>query len=162
MYKLILYPLLLVAMLMFYIDQLNQQVALQTYYTAKYALNRATHAAAMQLDKIALADGFLYIDPLQAYEQGRLMLFQNLQLDENGQITSHTFLQNPVKVLHFEVINDNLPLQYDNPQYNIELLIEAPTVIMVVEIYSPGIFSRRNQLKWEIVGSSKIIAPHSF
>jgi len=161
LYKLLLIPLMLVVSLTMYAQQIDQELAMKVYYKGKYAVNRATHAAVQQLDSFRLADGELFIDEDRAFDMAKQYLYANLLFDANGQPTAQSFIQSPIRILLFEVVNadQTFPYQYENPQYGIRLSLHKPAVVLVVALDYSGIFLRNDPVKWNIVGSSQLIAP---
>ncbi len=152
---------MLVVWLTMYAQQLDQELAMKVYYKGKYAVNRATHAAAQQLDKHRLAEGQLFIDEERAIIMAKQYLYQNLLLDENGVPTPQSFLQSPLHIVLFEIINadQQFPYLYDNSQYGIRLQLEQPAVIIVVALKYPSIFLHNDPVEWYVAGSSQLVAP---
>jgi len=148
MYKFIIYPILIVLLLFTSLDQLSNHAALIHYYSYKYAVNRATHAAAMQLDKEALADGHIVIDEYEAQLAARQLLNLNLEKDSY----TITFFE----VVHVE--SENVPYHYVNKQWNIELYLYKPAVILVISTELPHMIKSKPSFLWNIFGTSEVVS----
>lgn len=147
MYKFIIYPLLIVILLYANLDQLHNHASLLQYYKYKYAINRATHAATLQIDRLALAEGLVLIDEEQANIVAHDILSKNLV----GQ---------DYRVVMFEVVqvdSNAAPYHYINRQWDIESYFYEPAVIMVVETTYQHLIPNTNNYNWKIFGTSEVI-----
>lgn len=147
MYKFIVYPFLLLILLYAYVDQLSHHMAYIHYYKMKYALNRAAHAAAMQINEAALANGLIVIDEQAAYDAAQRLLYLNSK-DE------------VYKLVYFTVINDidsDSTYHYVNRQWNIDVMLNKPAVVLVIEATLPHIINTKEPYKWKINGTSEVV-----
>ncbi|MFD2115679.1 hypothetical protein ACFSTH_10700 [Paenibacillus yanchengensis] len=158
MYKLV----LIIAMMSVWITahsiQIEQEMALKTVYLAKQAINRAAHAAAQQLDSSALSEGELRIDEEQAKEVAMLYLQRNLHLNSQGEPLPASFLQNPVKLLVFDIVNaeQSFPYHYVNTAYQYEVWLERPAVIIIGNIIYPQMFRTISSIDWTLKGTAQM------
>lgn len=132
---------------------------MKSYYKVKQAVNRGAHAAALQIDSKALADGVFQIDPIAAKQQAMEIIFQNLLLDEHGTPTEQSFIVEPVRIIHFEVLDAtlNYPYHYELESYNFSTVFYRPAVVIVLHFSYPRIFSINNPVEWNIVGSAQLV-----
>ncbi|WP_240644645.1 hypothetical protein [Paenibacillus paeoniae] len=139
--------------------QVEEELAMKTLTQGKRAINRAAHAAAQQVDKIALSEGVVRIDESAASREAALYLQQNLQLDANGRPLPNSFLRQPVEVLVFEVINsgETFPYRYRNQTYHYEVELRSPGVIMIARVTFPRAFAVLEPIKWEIRGAAELV-----
>lgn len=149
---------MLVVSLMMYAEQLDHELSMKAYYKGKQAVNRATHAGALQLDENLLADGIFTIQPELAAEIAVNYLYANLRLDQDGNPTAQSFLREPIQLVHFKVLDASLdyPYAYTLPQYGYTTIFDRPAVVMVIKMKVPSIFST-NPVEWNIIGSSQLV-----
>lgn len=159
MYKLVLMIAMMSVWLTAHVLQVEEEMAMKTLFQSKRAVNRAAHAAAQQVDKAALGDGIARIDEAMASDTAELYLQRNLHLDENGAPTADSFLENPVEVLVFEVVNaeQSFPFYYRNNTYNYETVLHRPGVILIAKVVHPRRFSVIEPIEWEIKGAAELI-----
>ncbi|KQN96312.1 hypothetical protein [Paenibacillus sp. Leaf72] len=158
MYKLTIIVLMMTIWLMLHVMQTDEEIAMKTLFQGKHALNRAVHAAAQQIDKTALGDGIVRIDPVAAEAAASRYLQGNLQLDAAGKPLGSSFLHDPVKVLVFEVINGEhaFPYQYVNSQYSYEATLRRPGVVMIIKVVNPRVFTVLEPIEWTIKSVSEL------
>lgn len=159
MYKLLIVPLLLVVWLSLYAGGIDQELAMKSYYKGKQAVNRGAHAAALQLDTVALAEGIFQLDPPKARAAAEQMIYRNLSLDESGNPTANSFIRTPVHIVYFEVLDASLsyPYHYRLDSYNFQTTFYRPAVVIVMKLSYPRIFSSNNPVEWNIVGSAQLV-----
>src|SRR5690554_3407968 len=159
MYKLIIYTLLSVFVMMLHALQVDEEVALNQLFQAKYALNRSTHAAAQQLDQDKLAWGILSIDKDNAERTARHYLQQNLNLDVSNMPLPNSFLRAKVEIPIFEVINEqhNFPYVYNNSHYDYSVTLHKPGVIMIIRVVYPRTYTILGPITWEVKGVSEVV-----
>jgi len=159
MYKLLIFPLMLVVWLSLYASGIDQELSMKSYYKGKQAVNRGAHAAALQLDKIALAEGIFQLDPIKARAEAEKMIYRNLSLDETGKPTSQSFIRTPVQIVHFEVLDASLsyPFHYELDSYDFQTTFYRPAVVIVMKLTYPRIFSINNPVEWNIIGSAQLV-----
>jgi hypothetical protein len=158
MYKLVIYFLLSVFFMTMFALQVDEQVSMNTLFRVKHGLNRATHAAAQQLDELKLAQGVMSIH-VQAAEQRAYEYMQtNLQLDLNNMPLQEGFLEAPIDVLVFDVINEDriFPYHYMNDEYNYEVTLERPGVVMIIRVEYPRIYHVIGPITWVVKGAAEI------
>lgn len=158
-YKLLIVPLMLIVWLSLYAGGIDQELAMKSYYKGKQAVNRGAHAAALQLDTAALAEGIFQLDPSKARATAEQMIYRNLALDETGSPTANSFIRAPVDIVHFEVLDASLtyPLHYKLDRYGFQTTFYRPAVIIVMKLSYPRIFSINNPVEWNIIGSAQLV-----
>ncbi|OMF34720.1 hypothetical protein BK133_11990 [Paenibacillus sp. FSL H8-0548] len=160
MYKLLLIVLMMTVWLSIHLLQVEEELAMHTLFQGKHAVNRSAHAAAQQLDSSALAEGVLRLAPDEASGAASLYLRENLKLDEDGTPLPQSFLKHPVKVVVFELVNDEhaFPYTYRNAAYHYEVTLTRPGVIMIVHMVYPRAFQVMEPIEWYIKGAAELVA----
>jgi hypothetical protein len=160
MYKLLLIVLMLSVWLSIHLLQVEEELAMNTLFQGKHAINRSAHAAAQQLDSEALAEGVLRLAPDKAADAALLYLRENLRLDENGFPLPESFLKHPVKVVVFELVNaeHTFPYTYRNAEYQYEVTMTRPGVIIIVHMVYPRAFQVMEPIEWYIKGAAELVA----
>lgn len=158
MHKIVLYMLLLVFFMTLFALQIDEEVSMNTLFRVKHGLNRATHAAAQQLDEQKLAQGIVSIDPQAAEEEAYYYLQSNLQLDMDNVPLQGSFLESPVEVVVLEIINENriFPYHYVNGDYDYEVTLQRPSVIMIIRVEYPRIYHVIGPITWVIKGTAEL------
>lgn len=158
MYKLVLYLLLIVFFMTMLALQIDEEISMNTLFRVKHGLNRATHAAAQQLDEQKLAQGITSIGIQSAVDTAYDYLQTNLQLDVNNIPQQGSFLKSPVEVVVFEVINENreFPYNYVNNDYNYEVTLQRPGVVMIIRVEYPRIYQVIGPIRWYIKGTAEL------
>lgn len=159
MYKLLLIIVMMSVWIAIHLLQVEEELAMKTLFQGKHAINRAAHAAAQQLDPLALSDGVLWIAPDAAELAALQYLSVNLRLDEYGVPLPDSFLKHPVEVLVFEIINENkrFPYTYRNDRYQYEVTLQRPGVIIIAHLVYPRAFSVMKPIEWNIKGAAELI-----
>ncbi|MFD1954317.1 hypothetical protein ACFSL6_09035 [Paenibacillus thailandensis] len=159
MYKLMLIVLMAGLWMTAQALQIDEEMAMQLLDQSKRAVNRAAHAGAQQLDREALAEGRLRIDPAAASDYAMAYLRGNLQLDEAGAPLPNSPLKEPVRVLALDVINDDhsFPYVYRNETYDFEAVLDKPGVVFIVRVAYPRIFAALDPIEWDIKGVSELV-----
>lgn len=159
MYKIILFTLLSVLLVMIYALQVDRELAMHSLFQAKYALNRSTHAAAQQLDEQLLSAGVVSINVADAEEVAHKYLQHNLGLDSSNTPLPDTFLQAAVEVLIFEVVNEqeSFPYTYIHAGFDYEVTIDKPGVIMIIRVVYPRTYNVMGPITWEIKSASEVV-----
>ncbi|MUT68632.1 hypothetical protein [Paenibacillus sp. NEAU-GSW1] len=160
MYKLLLLVLMVTVWMILQLQQVNEEVAMKMLFMGKRAVNRAAHAAALQLDREALSEGILRIDEVAAKAAALSYLAANLRLDANGRPLEASPLREPVEVLIFEIINDDhsFPYVYRSDEYNYEATLRSPGVILIVRMEHPGLSSNAESIGWNIKGVAEHVS----
>jgi hypothetical protein len=158
MYKLVLYLLLITFLMTMFALQLDEEISMNVLFRAKHGLNRATHAAVQQIDEQKLSQGLMSIDSGAAKEKAYEYLQGNLQLDHNNVPLLGSFLESPVDILIFDVINDNhiFPYHYVNSMYNYNVTLERPAVVMIIRVEYPRIYKVMGPITWVIKGAAEL------
>ncbi|XEC94133.1 hypothetical protein AB6A23_22895 [Paenibacillus tarimensis] len=158
MYKLLLVTMLFVVLMLLQALQLDEEMAIQTLFQGKYAVNRAAHAAAQQVDADALSLGALRIDEAEAAAEASRYLSYNLRLDERGEPLPESLLRERAEVLVFDVINGDraFPYLYRSEEYNMEATLQGPGVVMIVRLYYPRAFTVLAPIQWDIKGVAEL------
>lgn len=159
MYKLILVVLMAVACFVLYAVQMDEEAAVQVFFQLKHAVNRAAHAAAQQVDLHHLADGYIIYDEEAARYEAERYLRLNLKLDERLQPTEHSFLKGAVMVRELLLIDDShtFPYHYENAQYDYDVTLYKPGVILIVEAEYDRMFQAIGPIIWQVKGAAEII-----
>ncbi|WP_028609444.1 hypothetical protein [Paenibacillus harenae] len=160
MYKLVLIVMMMSAWGSVHLLQVEEEMAMQTLFLGKHAVNRAAHAAAQQLDPEALGEGVLRIAPGLAEEAAVRFLRGNLLIDSSGAPLPESFLRHPLEVLVFEVINAErtFPYTYRNDVYQYEVTLEQPGIVMIVHVVYPRAFRVLEPIEWNIKGAAELTA----
>lgn len=159
MYKLVLIVAMMTIWLMAHLMQVEEEMAMKTLFQGKHAVNRAAHAAAQQVDKEALGDGIARIDPDAASRAAVEYLRGNLHLDANGMPLERSFLKDPVQVLVFDIVNSDqsFPYSYRNEQYDFQVELKKPGVIVIAKVVFPRAFSVMERVEWNIKGAAELV-----
>lgn len=107
----------------------------------KSANNFATHDAVQLARKDTVNDGMVIVME-EAHDQFLETLQLNLGLDGNMQPKSGSPLQNEVRLVYFEVVDEttsNFPFLYEKPEYRIAKFLNGPAVIAVIETDHPAL-----------------------
>ncbi|GGE01775.1 hypothetical protein [Paenibacillus nasutitermitis] len=160
MYKMVLIMLMMAVWMAMHALQTDEEIAMTALYQGKHAVNRAAHAAAQQVDRVALADGRLHIDEAAAYRNAGRYLQTNLQLNGDGEPLPESMLRDRVEVLVFEVINDDhvFPYTYRNSYYGYTVTLKRPGVVLIVRMIYPRIFNIIEPIEWTIKGTAELVA----
>ncbi|WP_138755179.1 hypothetical protein [Paenibacillus sinopodophylli] len=158
MYKLLLIVVMMSIWLSVHLLQVEEELAMQTLFQGKHAVNRAAHAAAQQVDAAALSEGILRLSPEAAADEAALYLQRNLLLDESGEPVAGSFLKERVEVEVFEVVNadEMFPYTYRNTAYDYEVTLHHPGVILIVHIMYPRGFQIMEPIEWHIKGAAEL------
>ncbi|AJY73855.1 hypothetical protein [Paenibacillus beijingensis] len=158
MYKLLFVIVMMTVWLAAHALQTDQELAVQTLFRGKHAVNRAAHAAAQQLDAAELAEGRLIIDESAASAQAARYLQANLQLDGAGNPLPGSFLKERVEVLAFEVVNGDraFPYTYRSDLYDYDVTLHKPGVVLIVRLAYPRAFQVMEPIEWEIKGTAEL------
>ncbi|MDC3424312.1 peptidase M23 [Aquibacillus sp. 3ASR75-11] len=114
----------------------------------KNALELAVHDAALALDESQLSQGKIVFDQVQAMENLKKSLEDNLELSSGmGYVytpTADSFYQDDFYLEHIEFVDDSnrtFPSVYYNPDYAIIDTLNGPSVIAVLSTTSPRYFA---------------------
>lgn len=160
MYKLLLIVVMMTVWVSIHLLQVEEELAMQALFQGKHAINRAAHAAAQQLDPVALGEGLLQIAPDAAVETAVLYLQANLRLDANGVPLAESFLKDQVELVVFEIVNSDqtFPYTYRNDAYQYEVTLKRPGVVMIAHIVYPRAFQLLDPIEWDIKGAAELVA----
>ncbi|MDQ0063625.1 hypothetical protein J2T14_005847 [Paenibacillus harenae] len=139
--------------------QVEEELAMQTLFLGKHAINRAAHAAAQQIDESALGNGELRIAPAEAATAAATYLQHNLRLNEAGEPLPDSFLREPVELAVFEIVNSEVtfPYVYRNDSYNYEVTLNRPSVVIIAKVAYPRAFRMLEPIEWYIKGAAELI-----
>lgn len=159
MYKILLYVLLIGFFMALFGLQTDEELAMHTLFEAKHGLNRAAHAAALQVDEDKLAQGTLSINPDAAWTAALRYMQENLHLNGANEPLPGTFLKQPVEVAVFEVINENnsFPYVYENPGFGYTVTLNRPGVVIIAKVHFPRTYGVLGPITWEIKSSSELV-----
>lgn len=160
MYKLLLIMLLLGVWVLAQAEQVQQEMAIQTFFVGKQAVNRSVHAAAQQIDEASLADGSLYIDERAALAVARRYLQEHLQLGDGFEPLPGSRLEERVELTVFEVINGNrqFPYTYRHAETGYEVTLQRPGVVMIIQLAFPPVLAQSEPIVWQIKGTAELVA----
>lgn len=159
MAKLVFSVLMIVIWWMLHALQMDEELAMGTVHEAKRAVDRAAHAAAQQVDRDKLEIGVLSVQPELAEDAAIDYLRANLSLDSGLKPISGSFLRDPVEVRVFEILNEDLeyPYTYRNSQYQYEVTLERPGVVMIIHVKYPRLFGVLAPVEWNLKGSAELV-----
>ncbi|WP_307476395.1 hypothetical protein [Paenibacillus harenae] len=159
MYKLLLILLMMTVWGSIHMMQVEEELAMQTLFLGKHAINRAAHAAAQQIDESALGNGELRIAPAEAATAAATYLQHNLRLNEAGEPLPDSFLREPVELAVFEIVNSEVtfPYVYRNDSYNYEVTLNRPSVVIIAKVAYPRAFRMLEPIEWYIKGAAELI-----
>lgn len=162
MYKLFIITAMMTLWISVHLLQVEEEMAMKTLFLGKHALNRAAHAAAQQLDVLALADGVMRIDPEAAELAAAHYLQANLLLDAAGKPLPNSFLRHPVEVLVFDIVNveQTFPFYYRNDVYHYEVVLRRPGVVLIAKVVYPRAFQVIDSIEWNIKGAAELVLNH--
>lgn len=159
------YKLLLIVMMMtiwgsVHLIQVEEELAMQTLFMGKHAVNRAAHAAAQQLDAESLGEGVMKIAEDAAAKAAMRYLQTNLLLDESGAPLSGSFLRQSVEIKELRIVNSDqsFPYLYRNETYNYEVTLHRPGVIVIAHMEYPRAFRVLDPIEWDIKGAAELVA----
>lgn len=160
MYKLLLIVLMMTVWISVHLLQVEEELAMNTLFQSKHAINRAAHAAAQQIDPVALGNGLLRLLPEEAAATAAIYLRENLRLDEQGMPLPGSYLKQQVEVVVFEIVNEDkiFPYTYRNDAYDYEVTLKRPGVILIVHIVYPRAFQVMDAIEWNIKGAAELVA----
>ncbi|WP_391570581.1 hypothetical protein [Cohnella sp.] len=159
MAKLLFSVLMIVLWWMLHALQIDEEAAMRTVHEAKRAIDRAAHAAAQQLDREKLELGIVSIDPDVAAQTANLYLSRNLSLDASLEPRAGSFLRDPVEIRAFEIINEGVsyPYTYRNPQYDYEVTLKRPGVVLIAHVKYPRLFGVLAPVEWNLKGAAELV-----
>ncbi|WP_276357789.1 hypothetical protein [Cohnella caldifontis] len=159
MAKLVFGILMTVVWWMFHALQMDEELAMNTVFDAKHAVNRAAHAAAQQVDRDKLEIGVLSLDREQAEAAALTYLRENLRLDAELNPLPGSFLRNRVLVEQFAVLGEELayPFTYRNEAFDYEVTLDRPGVVLIVRVAFPRLFGVLAPVEWDLKGSAEMV-----
>ncbi|PWV95591.1 hypothetical protein DFQ01_12662 [Paenibacillus cellulosilyticus] len=152
------FALMLVVWVTAHAQQMDEEMAMKALFQGKHAVNRAAHAAAQQMDEEQLARGTIWIDSTRASAAAKEYLMSNLSLDSNLKPLAGSYLQEPIEIVVFKVINadETFPYIYRNSTYNYEVTLEHPGVILIIHLDYPRAFSALEPIDWYVKGAAEL------
>jgi hypothetical protein len=158
LYKLVLFMLLAMLQLWMLTLQLEEELSMHMLFELKHGVNRAAHAASVQIDEHLLAEGIRSIEEVRAREMGLLVLRENLRLNEAGEPLAGSLLREPIELLAFEVINSDevFPYRYVNKEHDYEVILQNPGVIFIIRAEYPRLFRVIEPIVWTVKGTSEL------
>lgn len=159
MAKLVFSVLMIVVWWMLHALQIDEEVAMQTVHEAKRAVDRAAHAAAQQVDREKLEMGIISINPDLAAEAAISYLGNNLSLNASQQPLPDSFLRDPVEIIAFEIINEDVvyPYTYRNLEYDYEVRLDRPGVVLIAHVKYPRLFGVLAPVEWDLKGAAELV-----
>jgi hypothetical protein len=161
MHKLVFSVLMIVIWWMLHALQVDEELALGSVHEGKRAVDRAAHAAAQQADRAKLEMGIVSIDAPAAETAAAEYLRYNLRLDADGMPLPDSFWRERAEVRLFRVINENneFPYTYRNEQYDYEVTLNRPGVVLIVHLVYPRLFGVLSPVAWDLKGSAELVYP---
>jgi hypothetical protein len=157
--KLLFYVLMIAFFMSLLALQADEELSMNSFFDAKHALNRATHAAAQSVDIKKLSEGIVDLDGELASRNALWYLRENLRLDENLSPLPGSFLQAPVTVVAFDVIGaeHTFPYVYEQPAYEYSVTLNRPGVVLIVRLEYPRMYNVLDPVTWVIKSSSEMV-----
>lgn len=159
MYKLLWLLLIILSGTILQAQQFDEEVSLSALFQLKHAVNRATHAAALQVDAQQLSQGILAIDEVKAKTTFYRYLYANLHLDERGVPQSNTFWKNGVERIQIVIINANqhFPYVFYDAARSYRVTLNEPGVIAFVDVTYPAMFNLLEPIHWQMNGAAALV-----
>lgn len=159
MAKLVFSVLMIVVWWMLHALQIDEELAMGKVHEAKRAVDRASHAAAQQLDRDKLELGILSIEAELAEQATLAYLRENLSLDGELNPVPGSFLRDPVRMLVFEVVNEDkvYPYTYRNSLYDYEVTLDRPGIILIIHVEYPRLFGVLAPVEWKLKGTAELV-----
>lgn len=139
-------------------SQWDQQMAMRSLFTIKQAVNRAAHAAAQQVDDVRLSEGKLVIDPQRARDLAEQYLQWNLKLDTDNRALPDGYFKGQLHILDMQIIGEEaqFPYVYGSDEWDYEVTLRRPGVILIVELAYPRMFALMQPLTWQVKGAAEL------
>ncbi|WP_270165636.1 hypothetical protein [Paenibacillus sp. SYP-B4298] len=159
MYKLLLIPLMMVVWMLLHVLQLDEEMAIQTLFHSKHAVNRAAHAAAQQLDSQELAGGRIVIDRREATEAATDYMRYNLGLNEAGEPLPGSLLSAEPEIVVFDIIDGDtsFPYRYRSEAHQFEVTLQGPGVVIIALFRYPRAFTVLEPIEWKVKGVAELL-----
>lgn len=159
MNKLLLYALLAVFFMSLLALQADEELAMNSFFNIKHAVNRSTHAAAQAIDEEKLADGVADLDEAQARLTALQYLRENLRLDESLNPLPGSFLQGPVRIIALDVIGagESFPYVYERPAYEYSVTLQRPGVVLLIQLEYPRMYRMLDPVVWVVKSCSELV-----
>lgn len=141
--------LLAAAAALLFAAQTDEEAAVQTLFRTKYAVDRATHAAALQLDTAKLARGVTAVDPVAAESAAEAYLAANMPSGERWERVD--FLVVPETAA--------FPYVYRSPDSEFRVMLRRPGVILLIRIEYRRAFRLLGDIVWIVGGSHEVTEP---
>jgi hypothetical protein len=139
--------------------QLDEELAMNTVFEVKRAVNRAAHAAAQQADPEKLELGQITVDPARAEAAALVYLRENLRLDAALKPLPGSFLRDSVRIERFAVIGDEVsfPYTFRLNEFDYEVTFYRPGVVLIVHVTYPRMFGVLDPVEWTIKGAAEMV-----
>lgn len=159
MNKLLLYMLLAVFFMSLMALQADEELAMQSYFHIKHALNRATHAGAQQLDGTKLAEGIADVDPELARTVTLEYFLSNLRLKPDLTPEPGSFLKEPAEIIALDVVGagETFPYLYEQPDYGYSVTLFRPGVVLLVKLRYPRMYNVMDPVEWVVKSASELV-----
>jgi hypothetical protein len=141
----------------------DRYVTKTTHNRLKLALNRGAHDAALQVDRGALAEGFIVFNRGEARSAFLTGLQHNLQLKADGTPYEGSLLSSSPDVVFEDYVDDStaggsFPISYVHTDRRIAQVLKGPAVIYQVKVKLP----RTNGLSYEGVVYKTVIYEYPY
>ncbi|SFV03719.1 hypothetical protein [Alicyclobacillus macrosporangiidus] len=139
--------ILIVFFVQVHLSVLNTGYQEQALQRVTYALENASHAASMQVTSASVSDGYPVFDQTQADAIFREVIASNMKLDANtlSPLAGSMFKQ-PLTVELEQFVDysntPSFPYHYSNPAYGIDVVLNGPSIVYVVKIPIPQVWTK--------------------
>lgn len=149
MYNLLWMLLILTSGMVNMIIQVNTETALTQLFHYKHALNRAVHAASMQLDLSSLASGRNIIHSDRAQAAFDEVLVANLSPAGSSVV---------IQKLEFVVVNGpTFPSSFISRDGSFRINVNRPAVIVVLHLVRPSLTALQEEQQWHVQAVSELV-----
>jgi hypothetical protein len=149
-----------------HLSVLNTGYQIQALQRATYALERASHAASIQVTPESVSDGYPVFDQARAHAVFWQTLASNMQLDQGTVVDANTMdplpgtmFKDPV-TLEVEqfidyTVTPSFPYYYVNPAFGIDVVLNGPSIVYVLDVPIPQIWTHQPayEKRWSVVAA---------
>lgn len=126
-----------------HVSMLNTATEENAYERFTYACEIASHDASLDVTPESVSDGFPIFDQTKATNSFDQDLAENMQLNPTTLAPlPGTLYQQPVQILlqqFFDYSNTTFPYHYTNSTYGIDVTLNGPAIVYVVQAQIPTI-----------------------
>ena len=137
------FTLLVAYFIQVHVTMLNTGMQENAYERFTYACEIASHDASLDVTPNSVSDGFPIFNQTEATTTFDQDLAENMQLNPNTLAPlPGTLYQQPVQILleqFFDYSNTSFPYHYTNSTYGIDVTLNGPAIVYVVQAQIPSI-----------------------